>query len=142
MLILAAITAVPVVAFVAIIAWARCRAGALDDAAAERELRQYRQHEGDDSVVWGPQEPRGGEESSSGAMDASLGSGARYGAPERIVPFAGFRLPELVYADDEVCAMDAVVHALEPLDEDARARVIAWAVDRYRTCPSREVTDA
>ena len=47
-MILAAIIAAPFAIAAAILAWCLCRAGRLNDEAAEECVRRYREHEGDD----------------------------------------------------------------------------------------------
>jgi|GEM_PF-6233933 len=61
------------------------------------------------------------------------------GPPDRPVPFAG--IPSETYAveiiDDEVAAIDALQHALQPLGEDACQRVLEWAASRFLTLDKR-----
>jgi hypothetical protein len=40
--------------------------------------------------------------------------------------------------DQEREALETVFSALEPLDEEARARVLAWILDRFRYGPSQD----
>lgn len=127
----ALIIGIPAALLCLLIVWPRCRASALDDELAAREIARCPEHEGDDSAACGHQEPRCGDESGSGTMDASPPQRVRHGATTPIVPFAGLSAPKLVFADDEVCALDGIIHALEPLDHGARRRVLAHIRARY-----------
>lgn len=96
-------------------------------------VRRYREHEGDDQRASWPGEPRRGAESASGSTDASPAPAAHHSAKEALVPFAGVLSETLSVEiiDPEVAALDAIVHAFEPLEADARRRVLEWTAARY-----------
>jgi len=138
----ALIIGIPLALLCLLIVWSRFRAGALDDALAEREIRRLRAHEGDDQLASCHQEPRCGPESTHGGIDAPPPATAQQKAAEAFVPFAGLQTLEVAYADDEVCALDGIIHALEPLDHAARRRVLAHIRARYLPAEIEEAPHA
>lgn len=101
-------------AVAAFLVWAFVRGGARKETPPV--VRRYREHQGDNNnVAQVTPEP----------VPAMIGETA---SPplDGYLPFAG-----ITDIDPEVCAMDAIVHALAPLEEDARGRILDWAASRY-----------